>query len=219
MSSDSPSVPRVPAFRFKPGQEEDARAFLRQPSAYPRLKMIPNQRLRFGLAFIFIIPFVTFVVFPYAHPDSPDTLLVSVIVTVAAFVAIGGLAAGVAIKQGWFILDPEAAIMRYRKRDHPFATIGLPRLGKATVLERSGESLEIVSEMKYDVLVLGEKTVGGETYRKLIFYYDAMPRKKLEKIANLLNGMLQEYHEKEAVRLWLAYRDSLDAGHARGKPK
>ena len=38
----------------------------------------------------------------------------------------------------------------------------------------------------------------------VFFDADMVPRFKVYKIANLLNGMLAEYHQKEAVRKWLA---------------
>ena len=102
-----------------------------------------------------------------------------------------------AIKQGSFILDPEHALVRYRDIDYPFAKLGFVRVSTRASLEVGGEAGELVHRVRNHVIIA----------RPFVFFdADMVPRFKVYKIANLLNGMLAEYHQKEAVRKWLADR-------------
>ena len=136
--------------------------FCDSPPAYPRLKMIPNHRLRFGLGLAVLLSLVGGFVFPrFVFSRDPVVELIS------AF-GDGGLLPDGRWDRSRHRHQAGVVYPRPGSRDHAgtgSGTIRLPRsdcrgLGRATVLERSGESLEIVSELKYDVLVLGEITVG-----------------------------------------------------------
>ena len=96
-----------------------------------------------------------------------------------------------------FILDPEHALVRYRDIDYPFAKLGFVRVSTRASLEVGGEAGELVHRVRNHVIIA----------RPFVFFdADMVPRFKVYKIANLLNGMLAEYHQKEAVRKWLADR-------------
>ena len=101
-------------------------------------------------------------------------------------------------RQGIFVLDPQREIVRYCRRDIHFSELGLVQVGTTAAEEYAGPG----ERMMVDWPVL---RTGSEEF----FVYFGVSEKLVAQIADRLNAMLAEYHEREAVRAWLQRREAV----------
>ena len=110
------------------------------------------------------------------------------------------------LRQGIFVLDPQREIVRYCRRDIHFGELGLVQVGTTAAEEYVGPG----ERRMVDWPVL---RTGSEEF----FVYFGVSEKLVAQIADRLNAMLAEYHEREAVRAWLQRREAVMGQAAGGK--
>jgi hypothetical protein len=186
---------RLQQTRFEPGDEATAQRYLARKSVHGRLWLIPNTRAK---VMLIVGPLAAaFIVWAVegATPDEPLLVLAGLAVLMLAFLSVPLI---VLIKQGLFVLDPERSLVRYRRTDIPFSKLRVPRVTSSAVEQVSVNDLRNVHyRTKFTTL---------ESGAYVFFRGDSVSRRKVEKIAEVMNSMIAEYDEKRAVEAWLRER-------------
>jgi hypothetical protein len=197
VSEPSTSRSASPRHRFAPGQEEEARAFLRRPTEFESYRVLAN---RFALWMMFLsAPLGVGMYFLLAVGTSPsDTESRWIYLVGSSCLALGllGLSGFKLIQYGRFVLDPERGEIRTNEESISFAKVRNPEV---RTVDSEYVDTEFVRRQGYS---------WGIEYSRgaVLLSQSSFSRRKLEHIAELLGAMAAEYHEKEAVRRWLEER-------------